>query len=158
MITVRNEFETVPAFTNVAGCSLGTQTARETTAEMIGVLHTVTQVHTEPFWKDLAETTDEDTQNMFEIQQEVANDLDIHMPMPQFCSVTLQDNEWTVLPQDLDNIDQDEGMTKTDELPDEYLNDFVAVVNDHGNVTMYQWEIHTGNIQFGSYKEIWAVV
>ena len=157
MITARNEFETVPAFTNVAGCSIGTQTARATTAELITVLGTVSQCDTCGYWKELAEMCDDDTDTMFEIQQDVVSDLDDHMPMPFGCYVTLADNEWTVLPS-VDSLLEEGDVEQVDEVPDERDADHVYTVSDHGNVTMYEWKYHYNDPAADGYVEIWAVV
>ncbi len=69
MITVRNEFEEVPAFEHIAGCSLGTWTNRETTNEMLSVLDTVQyKVDVNALYKVLACIPDDNAEFMFELQ------------------------------------------------------------------------------------------
>jgi len=150
MLTARNEFETVEAFTNIAGCSIGTESARQTTVDMLKAVETTTGIHgmtTDRLWKELAELSDEETDAMFEIQEECALLLDESMPMPAYCSVTLQDNEWTVIPY------IDEELDRVSDHPDFNIGDHVLLVNDHGNVDCLQWDYSDNE-----YKSIWAMV
>jgi hypothetical protein len=153
MITVRNEFETVPAWEHIAGDSLGTWTERETTARMIEVLATVSQEDTTHRWKELALLNDEDTQEMTDMQDELAGLLNGNMPIPASCSVRLRDGEWKVLPY------LDEDLPRLPDYQWESIRasghgyDIVYVVNDHGNVTCYEW-----NEAVLEYEDIWAMV
>jgi len=154
MITVRNEFETVPAYEHIAGSSLGTWTNRETTIALIKTLETTSNYDCAPLYKEMAETTDDDTDFMFETQHEVASYLDDYMPMPEFCSVVLDDNEWRVVP----SIEQaDDECKNFSDYPDTYQGDFILVTNDHGNVTCQQWKPAFVNCA-PEYVTIWDMV
>lgn len=149
-ISVKNEFETVPAFTTIAGSHLGNQSNRETTIEMLNAVETTTGIHgmtTNRLWIDLASNHDDDMESMFYIQQECADLLNESMPIPEFCSVELHDNEWTVIPY------IDEEVTRVEDIPDNYSEDYLLLVNDHGNVTCLEW-----NYNKREYKDIWAMV
>ncbi len=150
MITVRNEFETVPAFENIAGCSLGTESARATAFEMIEALERVSSYDCKALYKDLASATDDDIDYLFDTQQEIADLLDEHMPMPEFCRVTLQDNEWLVLPSIESALEECESF---EDYPEERRGDSILVVNDHGNVTCMQWDPSKNE-----YSTIWDMV
>jgi hypothetical protein len=160
MITVRNEFETVPAWEHIAGDSLGTWSERETTAELIKVLDKVSQEDTARWWKELALLNDEDTQEMTDMQGDLADILNEIAPLPTSCIVALGDGEWRVVPY----IDEEVPMLSTDDWDalDTSVRGFdhLYVVNDHGNVTCYEWqEWRIDEIQDrGKYKEIWAMV
>ena len=148
MITTRNEFEPVPAFTTVAGCTIGTQTPRETTLELIDVADKVSaHIDCKTAYRDLAAMPDDMSQDMFELQEDIADQLNYYMPMPPCCSVTLQDNEWIVLPY----IDDD--LPRFDEVPEEFSEDVIYTVNDHGNVSCYWW-----NSNDREYVEQWTMV
>ena len=150
-ISARNEFEPVSAYTTIAGCSIGTESPRQVTYDLIKTLQTV-QSHIDvcPFYASLALCDDEETQDMFEISEEIAEHLNYYMPMPEFCSVVLEDSEWRVIP----SIESaDEECENLEECPDTYVADFVTATNDHGNVTCYQWNPN----QF-KYSEIWSMV
>jgi len=148
MITAKNEFETISAFESLAGSSSGTWTDRETTAELIRVLDLVqNQISTAEYYQDLAKCSDDDTQTMYEIQQEVAGHIEYYAPLPDCCSVTLQDNEWQVIPY----IDED--LPRLEDIPETYTEDLVYQVNDHGNVSLYKWHPN-----FREYREVWAMV
>ena len=147
MITVRNQFESVPAYEHVAGCSLGTWSNRESACALLDALETTSHHDCAPLWKVIAENHDE-SDIWFDVQDEIAQLLNENMPMPEFCSVTLQDNEWHVLPSL--ECAQDEA-TSLDDYPDDYVSDYILVVNDHGNVTCQQWS-------GGEYVTIWDMV
>lgn len=150
MITVCNEFEVIPAFEVVASG----ETLREITIELIDVLHKVSQEDTAPFWERLAREYDEDTDEMEEIQQDVALLIQDIAPIPASCGVSLQNGEWIVLP----FIDEDS--PRLGECPDEFTeDDIVYVVSDHGNVTCYEWQYigEPGGPEY-AYTEIWGMV
>jgi len=153
MITVRNEFEPVPAFEHISGDSLGTWTQRETTSAMIQAVYMTTSVDTLHAWRDLAETNDDDLENMVDIQDWCAGELIEHMPMPFSCTVALGDNEWRVVPY----IDDEVPRMSTDDWDEVDQNqhgfDHVYVVNDHGNVTCWEWR--QDKVE---YVSIWAMV
>jgi len=149
MITARNEFETIPAFTTIAGSSHGQQSQRETTLELIDNLSLTSQYNCESLYRELAEMTDND-ENMFDLQDEVAQYIYDNAPLPEFCSVTLQDNEYIVLPC-LESAEEE--CKKVADIPDDNQGDFILYVNDHGNVTCLQW-----NEGCRAYDVIWDMV
>ena len=154
MITVHNEFETVPAFEHIAGDSLGTWTQRETTAEMIHAIDLISdQDRTSVLWIYLAKAADDDLEEMTGLQEQAADILNEHMPMPAYCRVTLQDNEWRVLPY----LDEEVPRMSTDDWDEVDQNqhgfDHVYVVNDHGNVTCWEWR--QDKVE---YVSIWSMV
>jgi len=147
-ITARHEFETIPAFTTIAGSSIGIQTPRETAIELLTTLDTIQSfMSTNKLWRELAQCSDTETDILFEIQEEIAEHIAYYGNIPEFCSVTLQDNEFIVLPY------LDDDLEKFNECPDDFHGDHVLVVNDHGNVTCFQWDANDK-----SYKDIWAMV
>jgi len=139
MITTANEFETIPAFTSIAGDTLGTCTQREIACEMLKVLETASSVGCSQLWQDIATTTDDD-QYLIDIQADLSQAIQDNCPLPDYCTVELQDGEWLVLPyvdDDLprledtpDNLATIDGQTAYD----------ILVVNDHGNVDFKQWD------------------
>ena len=148
MITVRNEFETIPAFESIAGDTFGTSTPREVTIEMLENLEKVTScIDLIPYYKTLAALSDESTDEMEEMQEELAGHFNDEAPLAPYCLVELQEGEWRVVPQ------IDDEVPRVDECPDEYMEDYVYVVNDHGNVTLMGWE-HSKN----EYQSIWSMV
>lgn len=149
MITVRNEFETLEAFEHIAGQSNGLWSVRETAATMIDVVSMVTNIDTERFWRELAKLTDDQFDEMFEMQEELAEALNDNAPLPPYCYVTLNDNEWSVIP----SIEDAEDVTRVEELPEERTEDELLVVTDHGNATLYTWNWNTFE-----YRQQWAVV
>lgn len=151
MITARNEFETVPAYEHLAGSSFGTWSDRETTIALINALDTVqSHVDTKPLYKELAALNDDNSESMIEMQEEVTDHLNYYMPMPEFCSVELYDNEFSVMP-NLESAKEDCGILT--EYPEVRTTDNILVVNDHGNVTCQQW-----NYNKLEYVTIWDMV
>ena len=146
MLTARNEFETIPAWTTIAGSSFGTQSHRETTVELLKAVDLTTDADTRRLWVDLAECNDDNVEFMFDIQRDAADLLNDHAPLPDYCTVDLQDNEWTVLPYMIEN-----DLARFEDIPDTFEGDHVLIVNDHGNVTCMRW---TGS----EYESIWAMV
>lgn len=151
-ISARNEFEPIPCFTHIAGCSSGSWTPRETACQLIKTLETVSDYDCFRLWRDLAESSDDD-QYTVDIQDEACDLLNEYAVLPDYCYIGLDDCEFRVLP----NVeDAREECLSVDELPerpvdsDQYL---VLHVNDHGNATLYQW-----SDQKREYIEVWAVV
>jgi len=151
MITVRNEFETVPAWEHLAGCSLGSWTVRATTLELIKVLDTTTQSDPVPYLKELAGLGDDLKQDMYDLQEDIVSELNEYMPMPAYCHVALNDNEWQVIPY------IDEELPRLEDVPEEYQEGHILQISDHGNVTCYEWQQCPAGCH-GEYKEIWAMV
>ena len=149
-ITVRNEFETIPAWTRIAGSSHETWTDREITCEMIKVLSEVTSRTNicNEFWKQVAEEPDsvasesrlaihsaresKNPDHWIEIQDAVADEITLHLPA--YCYLTMKNNEWQVIPF------IDKCLTQLDETPETYQDDHILVVNDHGNITCMEWD------------------
>ncbi len=155
MITVNNEFETVDAFTHIAGCELGTRTNRETAMELINVLTMTTQHTGATEYKELAGYDDDDYGEILELCDEVAELLNAEMPMPEFCFVTLNDGEYRVMPAVEDALDTCEIF---DDCPEKCHGDFILVINDHGNVTCYRWGVGDyGDVEY-EYIVIWDTV
>lgn len=146
MITVRNEFETIPVFEHIAGSPLGSWTNREITAELIQVLGKTTSVDVCGYWKDLAEC-DDDSDWIRKMQDAIADEITQNAPLPPYCTVSLEDNEWRVRPYIDDSLD------RVDQLPDEYTEDELLLINDHGNTSLYTWNPATAE-----YDEQWAMV
>lgn len=151
MITALNEFETIPAFTVVAGSSFGGVSNREFCADILRAVDTVTGYEeTYQHWVDLAECSDDDD---YVANGDCINDAmqlfnDNITTMPEFCSLVLFDNEARVLPDIESAIEECEVF---EDYPEKYHGDFIAVVNDHGNTTCQRWD--------GSkYVTIWDMV
>ena len=148
MITARNQFEAAPAYEHIAGCSLGTWSNRETAIALLEAIDTVADHDAAgKLWREAAKTHDE-SEWWFEIQDEAAEMLNDYLPVPEFCSVQLIDSEYSVLPS-LEAAEEE--ATKLDDYPEDYISDYILVVNDHGNVTCQQW-------QNGEYVTIWDMV
>ena len=84
---------------------------------------------------------------MFDIQRDCADLLSNDAPIADYCTVSLEDNEWRVLPY------LDDELPRFEECPESFEGDNVLVVNDHGNVTCYWW-----NSSERQYSEVWAMV
>lgn len=151
-ISARNEFEPIPCFTHIAGCSLGSWTPRETACQLIKTLETVSSYDCVRLWRDLAESSD-DVQYTVDIQDEVCELLNEYAVLPDYCYIGLEDGEYRVLP-DIDSAQED--CLNVEELPDSPVDSEqyqVLQVNDHGNATFYCW-----NEQKQEYIEVWSVV
>jgi hypothetical protein len=149
MITVRNQFETINAYQHIAGDSGGSCSARETAATMINVVSMVTVIDTERFWRELAELNDDQDGAMCELQEEMAGVLNDNAPLPPYCYIALEDNEWRVTPV----IPEPEDVERVEGLPDDYTEEELLVVSDHGNATLYTWNPNTLE-----YDEQWGMV
>ena len=147
MLTARNEFETIEAFTSIAGDSLGTWSDRETTAAMLEAVDTVTARDTHKLWVELARCTDDDPNNMWEIQRDAADLLNEFAPLPPYCVIDLTNSEWRVSPY------LDDELERFEDTPEDYQGDDVLIVNDHGNVTLMHW-----NAADREYESVWSMV
>ena len=161
MISVRNEFETIEAFTHIAGCSLGTHSARVTAVELIKALQTVTQHDCAGFWIDLAKCSDDEEADICDIQSDVADAFNEQAPMAESCSLSLEDSEWRVTP----HIDDD--MPKFEETPEDDEgfdsnpdnDDHILVVNERGNTTLFAWcDYAIKYNQTNGWVEVWSIV
>lgn len=143
MITVHNEFETIPAFENIAGPG----TDREITVELINVLSIVSSESyiDYRFLKEAAETTDDDHDAWIYLQDEIAEAITDEAPIPAFCTVKFTNGEWTVTPY----IDGD--LKQVEDIPEDYIDDHILEVNCHGNVTCWEWSYASSE-----YKSIWG--
>ena len=153
MLTARNEFETIEAWTTIAGCSLGTQSHRATTVELLKAVDLVTNADTRLLWVDLAECSDDNIEFMFDIQRDAAELLTEHAPLPDYCTVDLCENEWMVLPYMIEG-----DLPRLSDTPDDYQGDNVLVVNDHGNVSCMRWVDAYAEPGCGRYIEQWSMV
>jgi len=135
MITTQNEFIPVKAFTHIAGSSLGTWSNRDTACQMVTILNQVSQYDCAKLWEDIA-TESDDGAYLIDVQDDVADLLNEYMPMVEFCTVCLEDGEWSVIP----SIElADDECENFSDYQDDYKGDFILVTNDHGNVTCMQW-------------------
>ena len=142
MITANNEFETVPAFTHIAGCSLGTWSQLDNLQGCIDAVSSTTQTDCKEY-KAMIDKYDHgndisshDSFIIDEMIEEMIDILNNDMPIPDSCSVSWQDNELLVLPYIDDEI------PRYEDIPDNLQNgDYtIYVVNDHGNVTCMYWD------------------
>ncbi len=159
MLSNTHEFETIPAYEVLAGCSLGTWSNRETCASMIINVERATQSDTATMWKDLARANDDDSMCvMDDIIRDCIDLLNDHAPLPVSCSIDWRDNEITVFPF------LDDEIPKFAEVPDcliEYrdsfgsagFDDVIYQVSDHGNVECYQWRADRL-----AYESVWSMV
>jgi len=147
-ITVNNEFETIPAFTHVAGDTAGTWSQRQIAVEMAKTLETVSSDSyiCHQTFIDIA-SSDDDDQFLMDVQQNLADMLTEHAPIPDYTNIALQDGEWFVKPY------LDDELQRFDDCPDEFSDDTILIVNDHGNVTCMQWSESEKE-----YQSIWAMV
>tara|TARA_R100001143_G_scaffold28420_1_gene28079 strand:- start:2444 stop:2899 length:456 start_codon:yes stop_codon:yes gene_type:complete len=150
MITARHQFETIPAFTVIAGCSLGTWSDRESALAMLDAMAAVGHDVTKHY-RELAQDTDDN------IDLDWYSDLAVDVlcdHTPKYTYIGWQDGEFTVLP----NVEEAlEDLESGDELPDcRPVEGYFCLVNDHGNVTLYRW---SGNdvTSADDWSEIWAV-
>lgn len=149
MVTTQNEFETIPAFTSIAGDTLGTWTQREIACRLIETLGKCSQYDTMQLYINTANCTDDDLETMFDIQADTADLITDNCPLPDYCTIYLQDGEWLVMPHIDDNL------PRYDDIPDTPNNGEyeILLVNDHGNVNFMTW-----NDQKREYVTQWAMV
>jgi hypothetical protein len=150
MLTAQNEFEMIPAFEVITGSSYGGFTQREMAVDLLKAVELVTsQIDTKADWQDLAEYSDDDSE-INDLISEYVDHLNEYAPIPDSCSISWQDNELIVMPYIDDEIE------KFEEVPDDFSDDVIYQVSDHGNVTCFHWE-RISRLQ-GKYVEIWAMV
>lgn len=144
-----NEFETISAWTILAGANQGGWTKREMAVALLKALDQVTEHDiTKKLWVGLAECDDNQEQDIIEVQQNTAELFNDVAPLPAYCHVVMENSEWRVIPY----VTEDD-LQKVDEIPDDYIDDHILQVSDHGNVSCYEW-----NHGLGAYQEIWAMV
>ena len=152
MLTTSHEFETIPAFTVIAGSSQGGYSSRELAIEIIKAANTISTVSPTEInaaWKDLAEQNDDEVDVAeFEVLLDGCN-------LPPCCSLQWHDNEYMVMP-DLESAREEAEVG--DETPDHGLcsGNLFLVINDHGNATLYQWQ--EGPTVIGHWREQWGIV
>jgi len=148
MITVRNEFEPVPAYEIVAGHP--DDSLRQIAYDLIHTIGTVTQEDTAALFKELAGDLDDG-----ELQTIIDNAvvlLNGEMPMPVYCSIEYEeDSNWyRVIPDEEGLTDAiADGTFKVIHDPNEIdqcagEHDYLMHTNDHGNVTLYSWSATKG--------------
>ena len=142
MVTVRNEFEAIPAFEHLAGSSFGTWSDLEVTETMLEIARKVSST---TFLPDLEPSEDDAQCVHYMVQQECAEEIQHHVA--PFCTVELLDNEWRVLPYIDDELPQ------VEDYPEEHIGDYILQVNDHGNVTLLEWQYNQND-----YRSVWAMV
>ena len=147
MITVCNEFETIPAFETLAGCNVGENSPRSVVTELVKVLEMTTQADCSQYWRDIATSMDDDDY-LVTLQDDLAQEIEDRAPIADYCTVSKQGEEWVVLPY----IDED--LQRFDETPTETQgSDHILVISDHGNVTCMWWDCSKNE-----YVEIWSMV
>ena len=148
MITSRNEFETIPAFTVIAGSTNGGWTTRDFCAKTLEALDSVVGFNsTFDYWKNLAKTHDDDIAELDDLLDDLINCWNNTVEtMPDYCYLTLHDNELIILP-DVQYALED--TFTVDTIPDglnPIRNDYghhmhaLTHVNDHGNVDYLKWD------------------
>jgi hypothetical protein len=145
MITAKNEFETVPAFEEVAWGD----NEREKAFALINALEAVAEQLSAGYYKELSQSSDEE--EIVNIQKEVVDELNGTLHMPPYCRIERDGDGWQVLPDHLPYFEQ--GLPPYEEVPAARELDVIMVVNDHGNVSCYSW-----NEGKGKYVEDWGVV
>ena len=149
------------AFDVIAGCSLGTWTQIMVLEELIDTLNFNTngqQDGTKPCAgsrecaKDLIHDLDhiqpdnEDYDVLVdEMVIEAIGHLNYYAEIPESTTIGWRDNEVTVIP----FIDEDN--PRVADWPEDYLEDIVYLINDHGNVDCLEW-------RNGEYRSIWDMV
>ncbi len=153
MITTRNEFEVIPAFEVIAGSSQGGWSSREFAVTMLEACVTCTSSLMTDEWEELAGYADDDVEAIDEMIQDAMEHLIYNAPIPESCTIEWRDNEIIVLP----FLDDD--IPRFEDCPDDHSEDVIYTVNDHGNVTCWQWNPNNvdGN-QTGAYESIWDMV
>lgn len=116
----------------IAGSSFGTWTQQEVVERLCSRLDV-------PMLKNLQ---DDEIDDYIDGLIELANDY-----APPFCAIQWADNEVRVLPY----VDEWE-TPRYEDIPENCSDEYLYVVNDHGNVTLY------GRQANGEYLEIWSMV
>lgn len=147
MITTLNQFETIPAFTHIAGSNNGSCSNKGIAFDMLKAydkIRSENHVSSDKMWCDLAWCNDDD-EYLLTLQAEIAELITQTDRLPRYCTIELQDGEWLVLPY------IDESLERFSDIPDIKTDDYILVVNDHGNVACMEWDQ-------GEYKSIWDMV
>ncbi len=157
MINARHEFETIDAFTTIAGSTAGGWAYREICLEVLEALDKI-EGFSETFelWRDMAKMQDHEL-----IEAAFADELrdywnDNVTTMPDYCSLEWQDGELIILPCVEAMLEDTHSL---DHIPDKlYSVDNVvqytlAHYNDHGNIDYLFW-----NDARRAYEIVWSVV
>jgi len=141
----------------LAGCSLGTWSYRIVVIELLKVLERCNEEEelsgTPEFlnqtYRDMAGYDDEENaQEIMETVDEVVYHINDYMGfLPPYCTVWCEDNEWIVTPY------IDDELPRVADCPEEHTEDYIYVVNDHGNVDCMYW-----NDSAKEYKIVWSMV
>jgi hypothetical protein len=148
-------------FEVLAGSSHGLSTPRQTAIELIAfcnlfefsgtgadvAIQKAFQEKVQGYTYELASTADENSDDIFEIQEDLATLINEYVPLPVSCTLSLQDNEWIVLPY------IDDELPRLDECPETFVDDVIYSVNDHGNVDCYEWIPAKQE-----YRNVWSMV
>jgi hypothetical protein len=127
------------AFDVLAGSSYGTWTQREVCAELLRLQDEHLKVYIDE-WRTLANCSDDDVEIMGGLIDSVIdtfNDLADEF-LPASCSICWRDNEITVLPfldDQCPSID-----SAVEDVPEQYVDEIIYMINDHGNVDCYEWD------------------
>lgn len=152
MITALNQFETIPAF-EIITSRLDSQ--RAIACDLIKALQRASSFDCSQLWQDIATTNDND-QYLIDIQADIAQTIQDNCPLPDYCTIELQDSEWRVVPYidtDLPHLSHNPCyVTQPCEFDGHKAYDII-VVNDHGNTDLMQW-----NDQKREYITTWAMV
>ncbi len=153
MLTARNEFETIPVYTHIAGnhSQNHTHTQRETVIQMLEAVETVVRAQPDT-WVELAKCHDHNLDALIEIQEEMAEILNEEAPLPPCCTIQKQNNEWSVVPLIDEAIEQLERFTR---IPEKHSDDIILVIFGLNPtiISLYQWVW-----QKQKYIEAWSVI
>ena len=135
MVTTSNEFETIPAWEHIAGCSLGTWSDYDTAKALVDAAVAISSDSGAlTMQSELNEVNEDDTSGiLFDFQDDAAEYINNHATIEDYCSLDVQDGEWIVRPY------IDDELPSFDDYQDDYQGDHVLIVNDHGNVTCQRW-------------------
>ena len=149
MITARNEFETIPAFTHIAGCSLGTWSDYDSAKALVDAAVSISSdssvLKLKAEFEEISE--DDETGILYEFQDDATQFINDHDTLEDYCSLSVDDGEWIVRPY------IDDELPSFDDYQEEFQGDHILIVNDHGNTTCQRWDYSTNE-----YKTIWDVV
>jgi hypothetical protein len=140
MVTTSNEFETIPAWEHISGCSLGTWSDYDTAKALVDAAVSVcSNSDVIELQEDFEKIAENDTTGvLLEFQDDAAEFINTHGTMEDYCGLNVEDGEWMVRPYIDDELprfdDYRWGLYK-----DDYQGDHVLIVNDHGNVTCQRW-------------------
>jgi len=146
----------IKAFDHIAGCSLGTWSDAESVIACLDFIQTIENApeYNESFpdmakhWRELA--VDLATSEEQSLDLDYYSGLVEHyceQALPYSCAYSWQDGEFRVTPY------VDDCAETFEDTPETFVDDYVYVVNDHGNVSCMVWD-HNNR----EYNELWAMV